>query len=94
MEAYAAFASGERCSMHQRWHAALSTAPVAATPSHVRIKQARGGRGRGRKRRGTVVERLARKLLSGRARDAATGEMLETEIATHRELYSNAWEEK
>ena len=60
----------------------------------VRVGQAGGGRGRGRKRKGTVVERLARKLLSGRARDAATGEMLATEAASHRELYSNAWEEK
>ena len=60
----------------------------------VPVMQAAGGRGRGRKRKGTVVERLARKLLSGRARDAATGEMLATEAASHRELYSNAWEEK
>ena len=59
-----------------------------------RVGQAVGGRGRGRKRKGTVVERLARKLLSGRARDAATGEMLATEAASHRELYSNACEEK
>ena len=60
----------------------------------MRAKQAKDGHGRGRKRKGTVVERLARKLLSGRARDAATGEILASEMATHRELYSNAWEEK
>jgi hypothetical protein len=53
-----------------------------------------GGRGRGRKRKGTVVQRLARKLLSGRARDAATGEMLEAETAAQAALHSNRWEER
>jgi len=56
--------------------------------------QAAGGRGRGRKRKGTVVQRLARKLLSGRARDAATGEMLEAETAAQAALHSNRWEER
>ncbi len=56
--------------------------------------QAAGGRGRGRKRKGTVVQRLARKLLSGRARDAATGEMLEAEMAAQAALHSNRWEER
>jgi len=50
--------------------------------------------GRGRKRKGTVVQRLARKLLSGRARDAATGEMLEAEMAAQAALHSNRWEER
>lgn len=53
--------------------------------------QAAGTRGRGRKRKGTAVERLARKLLSGRARDAATDEMLQSESATHKDLHSNRW---
>lgn len=53
--------------------------------------QAAGGRGRARKRKGTVVERLARKLLTGRARDAATGEMLDAESAAQQELHANRW---
>ncbi|KAK9837243.1 hypothetical protein WJX81_001335 [Elliptochloris bilobata] len=76
-----------------RAHNAAVLAGAAGDEAYARrvaeeeVAQAKGGRGR--KRKGTVVERLARKLLSGRARDAATGEMLETEMATHRDMYSN-----
>jgi len=57
-------------------------------------EQAAGGRRRSRKRERTEVERLARKLLSGRARDAATGEMLEAETAAQAALHSSRWEER
>lgn len=78
---------------HMHWVNTVQTGFHCST-LRVGVWQAAGGRGRGRKRKGTVVQRLARKLLSGRARDAATGELLAAEADAQNALHANRWEER
>ncbi len=53
----------------------------------------RNGRTTGVKRKLGVRDRLARKLLSGRAAAATAGELAAADAESHRDRMSNRWEE-